>query len=283
MTTETTDRPVTAPLSPETLADLMDGIAPFVAGNANVIMQLARLPVGRGVAESRVDSGRVDKHPLKRLRTTVSFLVIAMSGTEQERIALRREINRAHAQVHSLPGDPVAYNAFDPELQLWVAACLYRGVEDTYIWLHGQPDDALADAIYAHAARFATTLQVPADAWPADRAAFEKYWEAGVEQIEMDDVTRRYLRGIANFTFLPAPLATVFGPLNRLLTLGFMEQPFREELGMTWDARDQRRFDLVLSLTAAVNRRMPRIVRGFPLNVYLWDVRRRLQNGRRVV
>jgi uncharacterized protein (DUF2236 family) len=283
MAIETEARPATAPLSPETLADLMDGIAPFVAGNANVIMQLARLPVGRGVAESRVDSGRVDKHPLKRLRTTVSFLVIAMSGTEQERIALRREINRAHAQVHSLPGDPVAYNAFDPELQLWVAACLYRGVEDTYIWLHGQPDDALADAIYAHAERFATTLQVPAGAWPADRAAFEKYWEAGVEQIEMDDVTRRYLRGIANFKFLPAPVAAVFGPLNRLLTLGFMEQPFREELGMTWDARDQRRFDLVLRLTAAVNRRMPRVVRGFPLNVYLWDVRRRLHNGKRVV
>ena len=104
----------------------------LAAGNANVIMQLARLPVGHGVARSTVDSGRVDKHPIKRLRTTASYLAVSMLGTEDERRAMRHEVNRAHTSVHSEPSDPVPYNAFDQDLQLWVAACLYWGTADLF-------------------------------------------------------------------------------------------------------------------------------------------------------
>ena len=57
----------------------------LAAGGANVIMQLARLPIGRGVAESRVESGRVDRRPIKRLRTTTAYLLVAMLGTDEER------------------------------------------------------------------------------------------------------------------------------------------------------------------------------------------------------
>lgn len=52
------------------------GIA-ALAGPANVIMQLALPAVGYGVYESRVDSGNLFKHPLKRTRTTLSYLAVA--------------------------------------------------------------------------------------------------------------------------------------------------------------------------------------------------------------
>src|ERR1700761_206388 len=51
------------------LDDTLMGMA-LLLGPANVIMQLARPGVGYGVMESRVDSGRVDLHPIKRARTT---------------------------------------------------------------------------------------------------------------------------------------------------------------------------------------------------------------------
>ncbi len=124
------------PVPPEVMSVL--GHFGLSAGNANVVMQLARLPVGHGVALSNVDSGRVDKHPIKRLRTTASYLAISLLGTDDERRAMRQEVNRAHASVHSEPGDPVTYNAFDPELQLWVAACLHWGTVDVYRRLHGR-------------------------------------------------------------------------------------------------------------------------------------------------
>jgi uncharacterized protein (DUF2236 family) len=263
----------------------------LAAGSANVIMQLARLPVGHGVARSTVESGRVDKHPIKRLRTTAAYLVISLLGTDEERRIMRREVNRAHAQVHSGPSDPVPYNAFDPELQLWVAACLYMGTEDIYRWLHGSdPSPERAEILYQYARRLATTLQVSDEMWPRDRAAFAEYWEAGVAQIEMDDLTRRYLQDLAHLDHLVAPLGPLgiplkplLRPVGRFLTLGYLPEPFRRELGLPWSARSQRRFDAYIKLYAAWTRLLPRPLRQFPMNLYLADSRRRIQAGRPIV
>lgn len=273
------------------LYELMSGFA-LAAGGANVIMQLAHLPVGRGVAESRVESGRVDRHPIKRLRTTTAYLVIALFGTEEERSELRRQIDRQHAQVVSRPDDAVAYRAFDPELQLWVGACLYKGVEDVHAALWGAPSrELIDDLLYPVGARLATTLQVSEERWPEDRDAFEVYWLRGLARIEMDDVTRTYLRGIADQSLLLARLGPAGAPLKlvlrhglmRLFTVGFLPEPFRAELGVTWTPRMQRRFDRAVRTAAAVNRRLPGPVRRFPLNAYLWDARRRLRRGVPVV
>jgi len=239
----------------------------YAAAGANVIMQVSRLPVGRAVALSTVDSGRVDKHPIKRLRTTSAFLAVACSA----------------------PGDPVPYNAFDPELQLWVGACLYRGLDDITRLVYGA-DAARLDVLYEHGKRFGTTLQVPHEMWPADRVAFARYWDDGVAQIAMDDITRAYLRGVAGVTFLGAPLGPAgapigwaLGPLGRFLAVGFLPQPFRDELGLPWDARRQRAFDAVTRAAAGVTRRLPGPVRRFPFNAYLVDTRRRISAGRAIV
>src|SRR3954454_17895320 len=153
-------------------------------GAANVVMQLARLPVGRGVAERTVDSGRVDKHPFKRQRTTGSYLIVAMLGTEAEREAMQREVNRQHSGVVREEGESdVPYNAFDPKLQLWVAACIYVGFS---VWLEvgrAPLPEAPRNAFSRRAARLGTTLQVPEEMWPADREAFAEYWWPAVREI----------------------------------------------------------------------------------------------------
>ena len=276
---------------PKDIRDTLIGVS-LAAGGANVIMQLSRLPVGHGVALSRVESGRVDRHPLKRLRTTAAYLVIALFGTDAERAALRAEIDGVHALVRSEPGDPVAYNAFDRELQLWVAACLYKGAEDVYAMYHGgRPDPITVDTVlYPWGKRLGTTLQVTEEMWPDDRAAFENYWRAGVAQIEMDDLTRAYLQGVAGFAFMAAPLGTLgkpiawlLGPVGRFFTLGFLPQPFRDELRLPWSARRQRRFDAFMRAAMKMVRLLPRPLREFPLNVYLWDARRRIRAGKPIV
>lgn len=271
---------------PPEVGNAICGLA-FAAAGANVIMQLSRLPVGHGVARSRVDSGRVDKHPLKRFRTTSTYLAVAMLGGEREREAMRREVDRVHAAVRSGPADPVQYNAFDRDLQLWVAACLYRGTEDVYRLLDPDPSDATLDVLYAHGSRFGTTLQVSADQWPADRRAFDAYWKESLARIEFDEVTRPYLLGIADLGFLrerlgalAQPVIRTAGPLNRFLTTGFLHAPFREKLGLPWDERRQRRFDAVAGSAARVLRRAPAPLRAFPFNVYLGDARRRVRRGR---
>ncbi|HEY1593245.1 MAG TPA: oxygenase MpaB family protein [Solirubrobacteraceae bacterium] len=283
----TRSEPVDAP--PEVLEVV--GHFGLAAGNANVIMQLARLPVGHGVARSRVDSGRVDKHPIKRLRTTVTYLSIALLGTEAERRTMRDEVNRAHSQVRSLPGDPVAYNAFDPELQLWVAACLYWGTADVYRKLHGHDlPPGRAEVFYEYCKRLGTTLQVKEELWPSDLQAFRAYWEDGLRKVQMDELTKGYLQSLTELDFLVAPLGPLakplkplLRPLGRFLTLGWLPEPFRAELGLPWGARQQRLFDAHIRSYAALTRRSPRWSREFPMNAYLADARRRIRTGQAIV
>ena len=178
----------------------MNGLALAPAG-ANVVMQLSRLPVGHGVAESRVDSGALTKHPIKRTRTTLGYIVAVLLGDDEMREYIRREVNRQHRDVHSRDDDDVSYNAFDPDLQLWVAACMYRGSLDAIRLVAADPSDDLLDELYEHCSRFATTLQVPLERWPRDRGAFDEYWREALDLVAMDDVTREYLRGMVRFGF----------------------------------------------------------------------------------
>jgi uncharacterized protein (DUF2236 family) len=253
-------------------------------GAANVVMQLALLPVGRGVAESTVDSGRVDKHPIKRQRTTGQYLIVAMLGSEAERRAMQREVNRQHSGVVRKEGESdVAYSAFDPSLQLWVAACIYVGFS---VWLElaGRlTSDAQREAFYQRCARLGTTLQVPAERWPADRAAFLDYWEEALREVRMDDVTRRYLSDLANLRFFYPWARRVFLPLNRLLTIGFLSPEFRAELGEPWTADDQRRFERFLRVALRLDRRLPAWIRHAVLRAYAFDVKRRIRRGRPIV
>ena len=119
------------------VADAMDFWS-FAAGAANVVMQLSWPEVGHGVAESTVTSGSLMHHPWKRARTTFSYLAVAILGSPQDRAAYRAAVDGAHRQVRSTPTSPVKYNAFDRDLQMWVAACLFVGLEDTYQLLRGE-------------------------------------------------------------------------------------------------------------------------------------------------
>lgn len=258
-------------------------MVPLALGNANVVMQLSHLPVGHGVVKSPVESGRVDKHPVKRLRTTMSFLAIATLGSEDERRKLRHEINRQHRQVRSEPGDPVPYDAFDPGLQLWVAACLWKGTEDALAWLYPDLPAGELDACYAWSERFGTTLQVREGMWPADRAAFADYWAVGTANLRMDDLTRRYLQNLVRLRGLPAPVRLTAGRTITTLTLGFLPPAFRDELGLPWTPRDEQRFERIARRLARLNHASPRVIRQLPMRAYLWDVRRRLRTGRAVV
>ncbi|OXM65401.1 oxygenase MpaB family protein [Amycolatopsis vastitatis] len=253
--------------------------AGLLAGSANVVMQLARRPVGYGVVESRVETGNLFRHPVKRTRTTLTYLSVALLGTDAERAAYRQGVNRAHAQVHSTASSPVAYNAFDTDLQLWVAACLYKGIEDTNAAFFGSD----ASCFYREAAVLGTTLQVRPEMWPDDRDAFEKYWTAGVAEVRIDDTVRRYLRAVVDLEFLPRPVSAVLGPFNRFVTTGFLPPRFRDEMRLPWSDRSQRRFDTLMRLVGAVVLRTPGPLRRFPFNFCLRDLRRRLRTGRPLV
>ncbi len=260
--------------------------AGLLAGPANVIMQLARPGIGYGVKDSRVESGRVDRHPIKRARTTFTYIAVAINGTEEQKAAYRRAVNRAHAQVYSLPDSPVSYNAFDPDLQLWVAACMYKGTVDVQRLFGGEVDDDTADGHFREGMAFGTTLQVPPEMWPANRAAFDEYWRKSLEKVHIDDAVRDYLYPIAaGRSAMPMPrfIRRRLENVSLLITTGFLPQRFRDEMRLPWDARKQRRFDRLMTVVGVANNLMPRFVRAFPFNVLLLDLNWRMRTGRPLV
>jgi uncharacterized protein (DUF2236 family) len=259
-----------------TVAEAMDFWS-FAAGAANVIMQLARPEVGYGVVESKVDAGNLFKHPWKRARTTFQYLAVAIIGSDDDRAAFRAAVDGAHRHVKSTPESPVAYNAFDRELQMWVAACLFVGLEDTYQLLRGAMTAEQAEQFYRSAWTLGTTLQVTEDQWPPTRTEFDTYWNTACERVAVDETIRRYLLDLVNLRMINPLLRLPFRPLLKFLTFGFLAPVFRKEIGVRWSKSKQRRFEWLFLLVAFVNRFLPGFIRQGGSYLLLADVRRRVR------
>ncbi|AYF72745.1 DUF2236 domain-containing protein [Nocardia yunnanensis] len=261
----------------------LDGAAGFFGAAANVIMQLSNPPVGYGVVESPVESGNVMIRPVKRLRTTLTYLAVALLGDEADRAAYRAAVDAVHRQVRSRAGSTVRYNAFDPKLQLWVAACLYWGARDLYERMHGPMDEYDADAFYRHSARMGTTLQVREEMWPADREAFERYWAENLARTRIDPAIKAYFEDLIDLKMLPRPFQLAFGGMHRYFVTGLLPQHLRDEMGMSWSPRQDRTLARLLRVVGAAEGVVPESVRSFPLNAYLYDMRLRRRLGLRLV
>ncbi|ETD30080.1 oxygenase MpaB family protein [Williamsia sp. D3] len=272
--------------TPTKTADLLT-LMGSANNTANIIMQLAMAPVGHGVRESRVDSGNVFIHPVKRARTTFSFLAVALMGDDEDKEFVREQLRSVHHQVVSTAASPVKYSANDPRLQLWVAACLYRWFVDQYEFLYGPIPPGQADAIYRDAATLATTLNVRPHMWPADREQFERYWEEQLGSIHIDPAVREHLLAIADLSFLRGhvgPVGTLLhltlGKTYLFMTTGSLPQPFRDEMGFRWSPAQQRAFDDIRRMVAVVDRVAP--VLKLMMRAQVLDVRLRRRAGIRV-
>ena len=239
----------------------------LLAGPANVIMQLARPAVGYGVQESRVESGRIDRHPIKRARTTFTYLAVAIAGNDAQKAAFRRAVNGAHAQVYSTPESPVPYNAFDPDLQLWVAACIYKGGVDVHRTFVGELDERGRraqlsrgqDAGHHLAGAGGDVAGGPGCIRPLLAASrWPRFTSTTPSATTCIRSPCRVMRGVA----LPRPLRRLPESIDLLITTGFLPQRFRDEMRLPWDAVRQRRFDRLMAVLGAVNRMLPRFVRA---------------------
>jgi uncharacterized protein (DUF2236 family) len=265
-----------------TAAEAMDFWA-FAAGAANVIMQMSWPEVGYGVAESKVDSGNLVKHPWKRARTTFQYLAVAIMGRPDHRAAFTEAVNSSHRHVKSAANRPVRYNAFDRELQMWVAACLFVGLEDIYQLLRGKMTAQQAEQFYRSAWTLGATLQVAEDQWPPTRADLDAYWIDACRRVAIDEKVRAYLQDLLNLRMINPVLALPFRPLLKFLTVGFLAPVFRDAMGLQWSVFKPRQFETLFLLVALGNRFMPVFIRQAGSYVLLADVRRRVRDHRALV
>ena len=179
---------------------------------------------------------------------------MAILGRPDDRAAFREAVNSSHRHVKSAVNSPVRYNAFDPELQMWLAACLFVGLEDTYQLLRGRMTVEQAEQFYKSAWTLGTTLQVTEDQWPPTRADFDAYWVDACRRVAIDEQVRAYLQDLLNLRMINPVLALPFRPLLKFLTIGFLAPVFRDAMGAQWIDFKQRQFERLFLLVAFVNR-----------------------------
>lgn len=146
-------------------------------GLAAILLQLAHPVVARGVAES----SSFARDPLRRLRQTLAYVYAVQLGSPQQHALAVRRVDSAHTRVTG---------ARDPGLQLWVTATLAHTGMQVHELLHGPLPAELAAEVYAASGELGMSLQLPRHAWPADRAAFDRYWEAALPTLEVGPAAR---------------------------------------------------------------------------------------------
>ncbi|WP_291037816.1 oxygenase MpaB family protein [Herbiconiux sp.] len=311
------------------------------AGRA-ILLQIAHPAIGYGVARHSDFASR----PMDRLNGTLTYIYALTSGTEADKRAVRRAVNRAHrpvrhvpdapappapdgtaptaptvpaasdrgvptrpggsvhsvpdgttrtaseaarptgpaAAVHSVPdvtthtapaddaapthsGDP-AYDARDPHLQLWVAATLYDTAITVFELVHGPLDEASADRVYREYALLGTALQMPEKLWPADRAAFRRYFDRTVKQLTVDDTVRGVAAALLRAEKAPLPIRAGM-PLARFVTVALLPERVRAAFGYPWDDRRERLFRRLIRVAAPLYRALPERLRRAPHRHYL--------------
>jgi uncharacterized protein (DUF2236 family) len=256
------------------LTDLVSEAVMLAGAGSAVMYQLARKEVGLGVVEHSTTLDR----PLDRLRTTLTYVYVMALGTEEERTAVAAMVDGRHATVRSAG----RYSAFDPELQLWVAATLAHTGEQLREKVFGPMGPATREQVYRDSWVFGTALQVIPEMWPATRVEFEDYWRTSLARLAPEPSVQDYARRLLSARAAPLPLRPA-QPLQSLVARGNLDARTREVLALPWSPRDQVRYDRFWRLFAPAYRRVPRGARQLPAHVVLADLRRRRRTGRRVI
>ena len=244
----------------------MAGDAVLIAGGGRaILLQIAEPAVGAGVAAHSDFSSR----PLDRLHATLTFVYTQVYGTDAEKGLVARRVNRAHAPVSGDgSADAPPYSAFDPHLQLWVAATLYDTATRVHELIYGPLDDAAADELYAEYSIIGTALQMPAELWPEDRASFRAWFDDHVEELQVTPAARAVCWQLLTARSAPVWVRALL-PVVRLATAGLLPPRLRRPYGFVWTPKQRRRFDRMIRVARFVWPKLPRGIRHLPVRFYL--------------
>lgn len=255
--------------TPLTARDIAGEALCLAGGGRALLLQIAHPAIGRGVTEHSDFANRM----LDRLNATMTFLYASVYGTPEELRFVRESVDRAHGPVRAeAEKDAPAYDAFDPALQLWVAATLYQTMIDLHERIFGPVTRAHKDRLYREFSLQLSVLQLPPETWPPTREAFDGYWDSMLDGLATTDATRAIARQILYPQNVPAWMRAVL-PLARLVTVGLLPDTVRKDFRLAWNDRVQRRFDGWMRNTARLYPLLPTRIRHAPRAYYLRRLR----------
>ncbi|KAL2827264.1 hypothetical protein BJY01DRAFT_255764 [Aspergillus pseudoustus] len=257
-----------------------EGIA-LAAGAAAILLQIAHPMVGQGVADHSTFASRT----ISRTQYTQMYIFTMIFGTAEERAAMKAWVDRAHSrvkgEVQTGERKNEAYDAMNPELQLWVAATIYASMVSMYEKVYGELPPLKAELVYQAFACMGTSLQVPKEMWPVDRSAFKIYWDDMIaNQLTVTPDARGVLEELFHPKGLPLwarPIAWVLLPIVRPLTIEQLPPNIRDGFGLKSTRSTRAIAGMFMSTVAVTYPLTPGFIRHWQKSYSLRLLRKRMK------
>ena len=217
--------------------------------------------------------------PYARLRRTAVVMDEIIWGSREKADAFTARVRAVHATVRgTTPADAgrfpagTAYAADDPELLLWILACLIDAADRMYQGYVGPLTRAERDGLWQDYRVVGECFGLRPEEMPADIEAFDAYIVRTTKELWVTPGARELGRRIV--LEVPVPRAAI--PLRELvnqLTVGLLPPRVRRGYGLRWDparavalrANQEYVRRLVLPLLPGRVRRVPSARTGLPL------------------
>jgi uncharacterized protein (DUF2236 family) len=203
-------------------------------GGARALLMQAVHPL---IIAGARESGFYQRDPWKRLQRTLALTYAITFGTKLEAMRAAERINAVHRSVHGV--DEVTglpYDAFDPDLLLWVHACLVDSALLFEQLTVGRLDDEGRERFHHEQMVAAELLHLPRAHIPPTvgklRAWMERLIAGGILQVTDASLD------VASM-FHDPPREAEWRPVLRAVSwwaFGTLPPPIREQYGVRWNA-----------------------------------------------
>jgi uncharacterized protein (DUF2236 family) len=224
-------------------------------GGARAVLMQAAHPLV--IAGARA-TGFYERNPWKRLQRTLILTYTITFGTKAEAQVAADRINDVHSRISGIdPETGLAYDALDPELLLYVHACLMDSALLFEELTVGRLDDAGRQRFHEEQMLAAEMVQIPRAMIPPTVPAL-RAWMADVEDsgiLRVTDAARR----VADLFYHPPADAEWRPVLKGVSRLAFATLPpaMREEYGIGLGAGKRAAMAATFAATRAVRPLLP--------------------------
>jgi uncharacterized protein (DUF2236 family) len=224
-------------------------------GGARALLMQAAHPL---ILAGARQTGFYERNPWKRLERTLRLTYAMTFGTRDEALAAARRVNEVHAMVHGV--DQVTrlpYDAMDPELLLWVHACL---VDSQLLFERltvGRLDDRGRERFHREQMLGAELLGLDRGRIPPTVGQLRDYIRSMTEggTLRVGDETMK----VAALIRQPPP-EVPWRPVLKLIAswaFGTLPAPLRLAYGLRWSTARQMRLRAQLGTLKAIRPALP--------------------------
>jgi uncharacterized protein (DUF2236 family) len=241
-------------------------------GGARALLMQAAHPL---VIAGARETGFYERNPWKRLERTLQLTYTITFGTRTEAEEAAARINAVHRNVHGVdPETGKTYDALDPELLLWVHACLVDSALLFEQLTVGALDEAGRQRFHEEQMLAAEMLLLPRDRIPPTIAALREYIASVVASGDL--LVTDAARAVAAL-FQNPPQEAEWRPVLRAVSrwaFGTLPPSLRAQYGVRWSRARDAMLVATLGFVRTVRPGLPRRFRYIqPAEIALARVR----------